>query len=58
MYGVGFCSVLANTLVLTTHMGFVNMAVTALASAAARRCCDDVVWYVGSDPCICFLIKL
>jgi hypothetical protein len=36
-------SVLAKTLVLTTQIGLVNMAVTALASAAAKRCCDDVV---------------
>lgn len=30
----------------------------ALASAAAKRCCPLVVRYVGSSPCICFLIML
>ena len=30
----------------------------SLASAAASRCCPLLVRYVGSSPCICFLIML
>lgn len=58
LYARGSCVGVAKMRVLATQMGLVNIAVMALASAAARRCCPALVRYVGSPPCICFLIML
>lgn len=57
-YACGSFFGVAKIRVFTTQIGFVISAVIVLASAAARRCWPALVRYVGSPPCICFLIML